>query len=102
MSDFNEAVRAILKRHALPTAPDAWSDKGDYDKAIADFDKAITIDPANWNCHAKSHRRTRLAGEYDKAISDIDTAATFAPNDPYVYRTRSLGQPAFRPDDKGR
>ena len=55
---------------------------GEPDKAMADFDKGVEIEPKN--PYAWSRRATFLAerGEWQKAIADFEKAIELAPDDP--------------------
>jgi tetratricopeptide (TPR) repeat protein len=58
--------------------------KGDYDRAVADFDQAISLDPKAGEAY---HRRgdTRFnKGEYDRAIADYDQAIALDPNEDVI------------------
>jgi tetratricopeptide (TPR) repeat protein len=63
--------------------------KGDYAKAIADFDQAIRLnatDPRLYNLRAVAHLRK---GEPDAAIEDAGRAIRLRPNFAEAYRTRA-------------
>ena len=64
-----------------------WS-KGDFDKAIADYDAAIRIRP---NYVAAYHNRAMAnndKGRSDQAIADYDTAIRLQPDDAFAYENR--------------
>jgi tetratricopeptide (TPR) repeat protein len=66
----------------------AYSKKGQYDKAIADYTKAIELGPPNeriYQARASSYESTK---EYDKAMGDLDKAVAFAPGE-YSYLNRA-------------
>jgi tetratricopeptide (TPR) repeat protein len=66
----------------------AYSKKGRYDKAIADFTKAIELGSPNeriFQARASAYESTK---EYDKAIGDLDKAVAFAPGE-YSYLNRA-------------
>ena len=68
----------------------AHRETGKYDLAIADFDRAIELDP-----ESPLHYRDRgialyLNGDYDLAIADFDTAISILPDDAYLYLFRAL------------
>jgi tetratricopeptide (TPR) repeat protein len=66
----------------------AYSKKGQHDKAIADYTKAIELGPPNeriYQARASSYESTK---EYDKAIWDLDKAVAIAPGE-YSYLSRA-------------
>jgi lipoprotein NlpI len=66
----------------------ARADKGTLDAAIADYDKAISLDP-NW---ARIYNNRGFAkvrkGDFDAAIADLDKAIALDPTDAYAYNNR--------------
>ena len=70
----------------------AHTAKGDYDRAIQDFDKSIKLDPA----YAKAFNNRGAAylrkGEYDLALKSFDEAIKLNPK-----LRRSVRQPCRRP-----
>jgi len=61
----------------------AFGRKG-YDKAIADFTKAIELDPANLYFNCSRGVAYFEKGDYDRAIADFETALRLDPNDEEV------------------
>jgi tetratricopeptide (TPR) repeat protein len=76
-----------------------YAAKNDYDRAIADYDKAIGIDPA----YAKAFDSRGFAyygrRDYDRAIADFDQAIKFDPNTAIPFRDRGLAYRAKRDYD---
>jgi tetratricopeptide (TPR) repeat protein len=66
----------------------AWSHKGDYDRAIADYDEAIQLNPKY--AHAYNHRGMAYIdkGDYDRGIADYDEAIRLNPNYAHAYANR--------------
>ena len=66
----------------------AWCLKGELDKAIADYSRALRLDPN----HIKGYNRRASAwserGEYDKAIADCNQALRLRPDDAEGYHNR--------------
>ena len=48
--------------------------KGDYDRAIADYNKALELDPKDATAYNNRGYAYRQKGDYDKAIADYDKA----------------------------
>ncbi|GEM_PF-5327920 len=67
-----------------------WSDKGEYDIAIADYNESIRLDPKQddaWNNRGLAWYRKR---EYDKAIKDYDEALRIDPKCELAWNNRGL------------
>ena len=67
----------------------AWNGKGEYDKAIADYNQALAIDPNDADHYWGRGIAWDGKGEYDKAIADYNQALAVNPND--VEACNSLG-----------
>jgi lipoprotein NlpI len=64
--------------------------KGDYDQAIRDFDRAIALQPGlvvAWRNRGLAHKGK---GDYDRALADYEQALVFAPTDARIYNERGL------------
>ena len=59
--------------------------KGEYDRAIVDYDKAIRLDPKYTRAYYSRGRAYRLKGEYDRAIADYDKDIRLDPENAKVY-----------------
>ena len=58
-----------------------YRDKKDYEKAIAEYDKAIEADPKSALAYAVRGRAKMLKGDNDAATADLDKAQSLEPND---------------------
>ena len=70
----------------------AYTDVVDYDNAIADYDRAIAIDPNYADTYhnrgfVKAHK-----GDYDGAVADYDRAIALDPNYAYAYNNRGIAK----------
>ncbi len=68
----------------------AYARKGDYDHAIADFDKAIALAPRDAMAYSGRGLVYAEKGDYDRAIADCDKAVRLAPRDAIAYRRRGM------------
>ena len=65
-----------------------YSQKGEYSKAISDYNKAIAIDPNLTVAYLNRGFTYRQLGEYDKAISDYSKAIELYPRYALAYNNR--------------
>jgi tetratricopeptide (TPR) repeat protein len=74
----------------------AWYSKGDLERAIADFDKAIRIDPRYTDAYIRRGRAWHARGDLDRAIADCDRAIRIDPRSALAYNNRGIAR-----EDKG-
>ena len=67
---------------------DFWYDKKEYDRAIADYDQAIRLDPKYTWAYNNRGRAWYDKGEYDRAIADYDQAIRLDPKYTWAYNNR--------------
>ena len=58
----------------------AYAEKGDYDRAVQDFDQSIKLNPTNAKPFNNSGVAYLKKGEYDLAIKNLDEAIRLNPN----------------------
>jgi tetratricopeptide (TPR) repeat protein len=91
-SPFNKAILGlpVIAARAAPAAAQGTEDVDYYmrgsfsdnvDDAIADFTKAVELDPNHAKAYYKRGRRYNDKKDYDKAIADFAQAAKLDPND---------------------
>ena len=66
----------------------AYGHKGDYDRAIADFSKAIELDPKDAETYFNRGYAYGHKGDYDRAIADFSKALELDPKAVVAYNSR--------------
>lgn len=93
ISDLNQA---LLLNHDGPRAEasllamrgEAWREKADYEKAIADYLKAIRVDPGKASLYTALARVRIDAADTDDALEDCESAIELDPEDATSYQIR--------------
>jgi len=67
-----------------------WRAKSEYDRAIADFDQVLQLDPNFVSAYNNRGVAWRGKGEYDRAIADYDQAIRLDPNHANAYYNRGV------------
>lgn len=88
-------TRAILVEKSRPPAriflnrANAWYYKGEFDRAIADYDEAIRIDPNFAEAYLNRGLPWAEKGEFDRTIADCNAAIRLNPRYANAYRNRA-------------
>ena len=83
-SDKSKKCRCLYRpRHPLTC-------KGDYDRAIKDYDRAIQLDPKNVFAYRNRGIAYENKGDHDRAIQDYDRAIQLDPKDAVAYALRGI------------
>ena len=86
-------TRHLVSIDSKPTAYNnrglAYSNKGDYDRAIADLSLALSLDPQMVVAYQNRGYAYRMKGEYDRALADYDEAIRLQSDDAGLYNTRA-------------
>jgi lipoprotein NlpI len=78
----------------------AWSEKGEYDRALHDLDNAIRLDPGFAEAFNYRGVANVSQGQYEHAIEDFDRAVGLDPNYAIAIYNRGLALQAMgRTDD---
>jgi tetratricopeptide (TPR) repeat protein len=73
--------------------------KGDYERAISDYDQAMQLDPNYAAAYNNRGNAYRQKGEYDRAISDYDQAIRLDPKYALAYSNRGEAYEAKNDSD---
>jgi tetratricopeptide (TPR) repeat protein len=68
----------------------AWNQKGDNDRAIADLDEAIRLDPTEALYYSNRGIAWRAKGDPDRAIADYTESIKLDPNYALAYNNRGI------------
>jgi tetratricopeptide (TPR) repeat protein len=66
----------------------AHTNKGEYDRALADYGQAIRLKPDMADAYVRRARAYDEKGDHDRAIADLDQAIRLKPDDADAYMTR--------------
>jgi tetratricopeptide (TPR) repeat protein len=80
-----EALGNVLVRRGL-----GWLNKGDYGRAIADYDEAIRLTPENWSALYERGSAWSAKSEYERAIADFSEAIRLKPDYALAYKDRGI------------
>jgi tetratricopeptide (TPR) repeat protein len=78
----------------------AYQAKGNDDRAIADYDEAIQLDPKNARAYNNRGIAYHAKGNNDRAIADYDEAIRVDPKYAFAYFTRGLAYHAKGNNDR--
>ena len=76
-----------------------YSDKGDNDRAISDYNEAIRINPKYVKAYNSRGLAYRENGDYDRAISDSSEAIRIDPKYAKAYNGRGMAYMAYGDND---
>ncbi len=68
----------------------AWKQKGDSDKAIADYNEAIRHNPQYALAYNNRGNAWQQKGDNGKALADFNEAIRLNPHDPFAYYNRGI------------
>jgi tetratricopeptide (TPR) repeat protein len=71
-----------------------YAAKRDFDRAVADYDEAIRIDPKFAFPYSNRGDARRLNGDVEQALADLDQAIRLDPNFANAYYNRGLAREA--------
>jgi tetratricopeptide (TPR) repeat protein len=106
LQKFGPAIQDYTKVIALEPKPEAshfnargaaYTAAGQYQQAISDFDRAITLEPTSVTYNNRGYCYF-LLGQFKRAIEDYDRAIAMAPKSAGVLYMRGIAK--LRSDDK--
>jgi lipoprotein NlpI len=71
-----------------------WRGAGNYDAAIADFDRAIKLDPKNAGAYCARGDVKQAKGDWDGAIADYNRCIELEPTNDEAYEGRGIANQA--------
>ena len=80
------SIRRI--RRAYNNRGNIWFHRGDFDRAIADYNQAIQLDPKYGVAYTNRGSALGSKGNFDRAIADFDQAIQLDPKDADAYYSR--------------
>jgi tetratricopeptide (TPR) repeat protein len=88
---FSEQLRGAPTAVAYASRARVWNYLGEFDKAVADCDEALTLDPACSMAYDRRAQALTAAGELDRALGDFDQAIRLTPayGSAYSHRARA-------------
>ena len=69
-----------------------YRDKGDHDRAIADYNEAIRLDPKFPQAYSNRGVAYHAKGDHDRSIADYNEAIRLDPEYPTAYYNRGLAK----------
>ena len=67
-----------------------WNAKGDYDRALPDYDEAIRLEPSSTHYTHRCWGRARAGRDLPQALADCDQALRLNPNDASIIGTQAF------------
>jgi tetratricopeptide (TPR) repeat protein len=77
-----------------------YRNKGEIDRAIADYDEAIRLDPKDANAYTNRGRAYFAKGNNDRAIAEYDEAIRLDPKNKIAYNNRGSAYEAKGDNDR--
>jgi len=90
MDGKEEAEEAVDDAYAHYKRGDAYDDIQEYEKAIAEYNKAIELNPNYASAYYNRGCANAEMGQYSEAIADYDRALELCPNHFLAYYNRGL------------
>lgn len=89
-------ARGLVEKEDLATAyknrGNAYDDKGDYARALEDYDQAVTINPLDADAFNSRGATYAALARYERAIADFDEAIKLNPTSPLAFTNRCFAR----------
>jgi len=90
LDQLDEPISALNQIYIYLFRGSSYSSLKDFDQAIADYDKAIELDPKLAISYKKRGMAYANKGDYDRAIAEYTKAITLKPDDAGAYNCRGV------------
>ena len=104
ITDYNkmlDIVDAAYRSSILTYRADCYNSEGMYDRAISDYDEAISRDSTRAYYYSGRGENKRLKGDYQGAIADLSKAIKLDPEEDWYYYKRGWIKDKFLKDTEG-
>jgi tetratricopeptide (TPR) repeat protein len=89
-------ARGLADKEDLATAyknrGNAYDDKGEYDRALEDYEQAVAINPRDADAFNSRGATYMALGRYERAIQDFDQAIALNPASPMAFSNRCFAK----------
>jgi tetratricopeptide (TPR) repeat protein len=89
---FNNGLRRNPSAEFYTIRGTIWTEKQEYDKAIADFNEALRVDPKYASAHSARDMARRKRGDSDKALTNPGKAVRLDPKHAVTYYNRGIAR----------
>lgn len=100
LNDMNKAIAIDPSGQNYCERGRVFHDSGQYDKAIGDYDKVLTLMPEDGNTYYNRALSNKAREQYKAAIVDFDKSLVLIPNDFWALLERGRSK-VFVPDYRG-
>ena len=70
----------------------AWEEKGEWDEAVADYTRALDLNPGSYISYAGRGRARLAQDDWGAAVGDFDKSLSLQPTQPLTYLNRGIAK----------